>query len=171
MTIAKKFMLVLGLIFVVGILVAILAVYQHQRNLVSEQAMNASTRISQEAVRLLTVTDAIMAERVKSSMALLKEYGAELGEPRLGEPVRVNDREAANLWLGETAIANDFNLVDQLTRIMGGTATIFARTGDEFVRISTNVMTPTGRAIGTILAPQGAAIKQIQQGRAFLWCG
>lgn len=167
MTIAKKFMLVLGLIFVVGILVAILAVYQHQRNLVSEQAMNASTRISQEAVRLLTVTDAIMAERVKSSMALLKEYGAELGEPRLGETVRVNDREAANLWLGETTIANNFNLVDQLTRIMGGTATIFARTGDEFVRISTNVMTPTGRAIGTILAPQGAAIKQIQQGRAF----
>ena len=167
MTIAKKFMLVLGLIFVAGILMAILAVYQHQRSTVGEQAENESARISREAVRLLTVTDAIMLERVKSSMALLKEYGAEFGEPRLGEPVRVNDRDALNLYLGETPIANAFDLVDHVTQIMGGTATIFARDRDEFVRISTNVMTPTGRAIGTILAPQGAAIKQIQQGRAF----
>ena len=139
MTIAKKFMLVLGLIFVAGILMAILAVYQHQRSTVGEQAENESARISREAVRLLTVTDAIMLERVKSSMALLKEYGAEFGEPRLGEPVRVNDRDALNLYLGETPIANAFDLVDHVTQIMGGTATIFARDRDEFVRISPGV--------------------------------
>lgn len=167
MSIAKKFMLALGLILLLGILVAIIAVYQYQSSVVSNQAKAESDRISREALRLLTVTDAIMSERVKSSMALLKEYGSALGEPQLGPRITVNERQALDLLLGETAIANQFELVDRVTQIMGGTATIFARDGEEFVRVSTNVMTPTGRAIGTILAPQGAAIKQIQQGRAF----
>ncbi|HEX7762024.1 MAG TPA: cache domain-containing protein, partial [Cellvibrio sp.] len=54
-----------------------------------------------------------------------------------------------------------------MTSIMGGTATIFSRVGADYVRISTNVMTPAGRATGTVLAPQGAAIKEIQQGKPF----
>lgn len=167
MSIAKKFMYALTAILLLGVVSAVLLVYHHQRELAQQRAVNESNSISREAIRLLTVTNNIMMERVKSSMQLLREYGGELGEPQLGERVVVNERETNNLLLGDTAIANQFDLVDRTTKIMGGTATIFARDNNEYVRISTNVMTPTGRAVGTILAPQGAAIKNIQQGTAF----
>lgn len=160
-------MYALGFILLLGVVIAVLAVYRYQSELVQNRAINESNSISSNALRLLTVTDSMMMGRVKSSMKLLKEYGGELGEPQMGERVKVNEREANNLLLGETSIANQFELVDRTTGIMGGTATVFARDNNEFVRISTNVMTPTGRAIGTILAPQGAAIKKIQQGSAF----
>ncbi len=167
MSIAKKFMYALGAILLLAMLFAVVFVYRYQSELAQDRALSESDTITREAIRLLTLTDSMMMERVKSSMRLLREYGAELGEPQLGERVVVNDRETNNLLMGETPIANQFDLVDRTTNIMGGTATIFARDGEEYVRVSTNVMTPTGRAIGTILAPQGAAIKKIQQGTAF----
>jgi len=100
-------------------------------------------------------------------MALLKELGGKLGEPQPVDKVAVNGREVPNLLLGQHAIANDFSLVDKLTSLSGGTATVFTKDGADYVRISTNVMTPKGQAIGTVLAPQGAAIKQIQQNKPF----
>lgn len=72
-----------------------------------------------------------------------------------------------DLLLGSEAQGNSYQLVDDLTAIMGGTATLFSRTGDDFVRISTNVITDTGRATGTLLAPIGAAMAAIRQGKAF----
>lgn len=167
MSIAKRFMYSLGAILLLAVIVAVVLVYRYQSELVQDRALGEGNNISREAIRLLTLTDTMMMERVRSSMRLLREFGTESGEPQLGERIRVNDRETNNVLLGETPIANQFDLVDRVTNIMGGTATIFARDGEEFVRVSTNVMTPTGRAIGTILAPQGAAIKKIQQGAAF----
>ncbi|EIC20245.1 methyl-accepting chemotaxis protein [Thiorhodovibrio frisius] len=116
---------------------------------------------------LLSVTDALMSERVASSMALLKERGAELGTPSIGEPVRVKDRTLGDLLLGEEPQANRFELVDGVTKLMGGTATLFVRQGRDFVRISTNVKKDGQRAIGTILAPDGKVIEMIREGRSF----
>jgi hypothetical protein len=49
----------------------------------------------------------------------------------------------------------------------GGTATLFAKTGADYVRVSTNVPKDNGRATGTILDPKGKAIAEIDQGKAF----
>jgi hypothetical protein len=50
----------------------------------------------------------------------------------------------------------------------GGTATIFVKSGDEYVRVSTNVKKDDGsRAIGTILDPNGKAIVAIREGKPF----
>lgn len=167
MSITKKFMVALGAILLAGILLCALSIYLLERKSIQADADQESLRISSEALRLLGVIDSIMSERVKSSMALLQELGGQQGGPHQGEKVRVNERDAPDLLLGNTAIANQFVLVDKVTAIMGGTATIFSKDGADYVRVSTNVMTPTGRAIGTVLAPQGAAIKQIQQNKAF----
>lgn len=51
---------------------------------------------------------------------------------------------------------------------MGGTATIFVKNGDEFVRVATNVKQDDGsRAIGTILDPKGSAIAVIAKGESY----
>ena len=47
------------------------------------------------------------------------------------------------------------------------TATLFARGGDEYIRVSTNLPKPdgSGRAIGTVLA--GPALESIKAGQAY----
>lgn len=167
MSITKKFMVALAAIVFGGLILTAITFYIIEGRAVRAQADSESERISEESLRLLGVIDAIMAERVKSSMTLLRDYGAQLGDPVQSEKIRVNDRDVPELLLGDTAIGNQFDLVDKVTAVMGGTATIFSRDGADYVRISTNVMTPAGRATGTVLAPQGAAIKEIQQGKPF----
>jgi hypothetical protein len=50
----------------------------------------------------------------------------------------------------------------------GGTATLFVKAGDEYIRVSTNVKKDDGsRAIGTILDPSGPVIAKIKKGEAY----
>ena len=117
---------------------------------------------------LLEVTDTLLMQRVRGSMGLLHEYGKDLGAARLGEMVDVGDLRVPDLLLGEHAQANDAALVDTVTALMGGTATLFVRSGDDFVRVSTNVKRSDGeRAVGTLLDPKGKAIAAIREGKAF----
>ena len=63
---------------------------------------------------------------------------------------------------------NNFVLVDEVQKEVGGTATIFVKSGDEFVRVATNVKKDDGsRAIGTILDPKGKAIAAIAKGESY----
>ncbi|MAD43489.1 MAG: methyl-accepting chemotaxis protein [Oceanospirillaceae bacterium] len=167
MSVLRKFLVTLGL-FVAGfgVLMALISLYS-----ASETADERHQREQQAALLELTtlmdLTNGIISERVKSSMKLLRQNGMALGSARLGEAVQVNGTAATNLYMGRTGLAGDYQLVDELTAIMGGTATIFSRQGDDFIRISTNVMKEGKRAVGTKLAPAGKAMATIRQGKAY----
>jgi hypothetical protein len=63
---------------------------------------------------------------------------------------------------------NNFELVDDVVKQAQGTATIFVKSGDEYIRVATNVKKDDGsRAIGTVLDPKGKAIESIRKGEAF----
>jgi hypothetical protein len=63
---------------------------------------------------------------------------------------------------------NNFDLVDEVVKQAQGTATIFVKSGEEYVRVATNVKRDDGsRAIGTILDPKGKAIESIRKDQAF----
>jgi HAMP domain-containing protein len=128
------------------------------------------TEIEQQTkhiVDVLNTTDEIMASRVQNSMRLLKKMGAEMGAATQQGSVVVNGVTANNIVMGNATIGNNFTLVDGLTEIMDGTATIFSKTGADYIRISTNVIKNDKRAIGTKLSPSGKAIKQINKGQAY----
>jgi methyl-accepting chemotaxis protein len=168
MLLRKKIILVIGLILAVTTLFAVLLTAYLQSNTIHADARESAEGHEAEIISLLQVTDSIMAARVKSSMALLMERGTALGSATLGERVNVEGRGTGNLLLGGEPQANRFELVDGLTHVMGGTATLFTADAQDFVRISTNVRREDGsRAIGTLLDPQGAAIAAIRQGKAF----
>ena len=60
-------------------------------------------------------------------------------------------------------------MVDEIKKSSGATATVFVRDGDEFVRVSTNVLTPEGkRGEGTSLA-RAKAYEAVSKGDNF--CG
>src|SRR5438105_7856689 len=72
------------------------------------------------------------------------------------------------LYFGSTKVNNDFTIVDKVKAEAGGTATLFVKSGDDYVRVSTNVPgSVQGRALGTVLDPKGKAIVNINKGEAF----
>jgi methyl-accepting chemotaxis protein len=126
-----------------------------------------TTLQSEKILQVLDTTDTIMAARVQNSMRLLLQKADELGQPSQQGSVTINGVEANNIYLGDEPQGNNFTLVDGVTEVMDGTATIFSKTGDDYIRISTNVINNGKRAIGTKLSPTGKAIAKIKQGEAY----
>lgn len=123
---------------------------------------------AQTQVRMLTLTESLVGDKVNTSMRLLRDRAQLLGSPNINGLVGYGEGNFPNLVMGNTAQINNFSLVDGVTAIAGGSATLFVKNGEDFIRISTNIKQKDGsRAIGTKLDPYGKAIKAIQQGRAF----
>jgi len=167
MSIQRKFLLAIStVIALLALIIAIVTVFTTSSS-ISSQIQDQKKETGDRLINILQVTDTLMLERVKSSMALLKQRGAQLGTPKQSGMVSVKNTQARQLLLGNETQANNFELVDGLTSVMGGTATLFSRTGEDYIRVSTNVIKNGERAIGTKLAPNGKAIKQIQQNKAY----
>src|SRR4051794_10314922 len=108
------------------------------------------------------------AEDVRAAMQLVKSKAASLGAPVLKGEEAVAGKTVPALHFGTTKMNNNFVLVDEVQKEAGGTATIFVKSGDEFVRVATNVKKDDGsRAIGTILDPKGKAIAAIAKGESY----
>ena len=107
------------------------------------------------------------AEDVQRAMQLLKSKATALGAPSVrGRTSRRQDGPCFILW--HDPINNDFTVVDEVKKEKGGTATFFVKSGDEFVRVSTNVQKADGsRALGTLLDPKGKVIEAIAQDKSY----
>ncbi|WFU20889.1 Cache 3/Cache 2 fusion domain-containing protein [Bradyrhizobium sp. CB1717] len=107
--------------------------------------------------------------RVTKSMETLKSMTAKLGAPKLEGKDAVGGKEAPALYFGTTKVNNNFDIVDAVGKEdgKGMTATLFAKSGDEYIRVSTSVPKPdgSGRAVGTVLA--GHALESIKAGKAY----
>jgi hypothetical protein len=121
------------------------------------------------AMLMPSIANAQADPKVQTSMAALKAATAKLGSPKAEGTDVVSGKNAAALYFGTAKMNNNFEVVDAVVKENGGTATLFAKTGDEYVRIATNVPKPdgSGRATGTILDPKGKAIVAINKGEAF----
>ena len=107
--------------------------------------------------------------RVTKSMESLKGMTAKLGKPKLEGSEAVGGKDAPALYFGTTEINNNFDIVDAVGKedAQGMTATLFAKGGEEYIRVSTSVPKPdgSGRAVGTVLA--GPALESIKAGKAY----
>ncbi len=73
------------------------------------------------------------------------------------------------LLLDGQALNNDFSEVDEFRQMTAGVATVFVRSGDDFVRISTSLTKQDGsRAIGTLLDRQSPAYGRIMAGQPYV---
>ena len=65
-------------------------------------------------------------------------------------------------------VNNNFDLVDGVVAKGGGTATVFVKHGENFVRVVTNVKKDDGsRATGTVLDPNGKVIANIRNNEPY----
>ena len=101
-------------------------------------------------------------------MEMLKSKAEKLGTPKIEGTDTVAGKQVPALYFGSIKQNNNFALVDDVVNEAGGTATIFVKSGDEFVRVATNLKKDDGsRAIGTVLDPKGKAMEALKKNEAF----
>ena len=89
----------------------------------------------------------------KATIADLDARLAKIGAAKIDGTEKVGDKTVPALYFGERKINNNYDVVDAVRKAHEATATVFVKDGDEFVRVSTNVLTPEGkRGVGTQLA-------------------
>jgi hypothetical protein len=107
-------------------------------------------------------------QKVKAALSLLKTVSEILGPARIEGTDTIEGNAVPAVFLGATKMNNNFSLVDGIVKQVGGTATIFVKSGADYVRVATNVKRDDGsRAIGTILDPKGKVIDFINRNEGF----
>lgn len=168
MSIRKLFIVWISVVLLaIALIVSGLIAYRTQQTITSD-VVDRKNDLVEEITGMLTITDELMSKRVQNSLNLMIERGNQLGEARVQGTEVVAGQPRPALYLGDTLINNNFELVDGITKVMGGTATLFVRDGQDFLRVSTNVKKDDGsRAIGTTLNMAGAAGRAISRGEAY----
>jgi hypothetical protein len=106
--------------------------------------------------------------KVKPAMWLLESEANKLGPPKINGTDTVAGKQVPAIYFGSTKMNNNFDLVDEVVKEEQGTATIFVKNGEEYVRVATNIKKDDGtRAVGTILDPKGKAIESIKKDEPF----
>jgi hypothetical protein len=121
-----------------------------------------SNSIESRAISELTAKTTLLSELIEGSdqdlrtrtAALAKAFRANLqGKIELtAAMVAIKDQLAPVMKLDGRNVNLDFQLVDHFTEATSAVATVFARKGDEFIRVTTSLKNDKGeRAIGTLL--------------------
>ncbi|TWC14435.1 methyl-accepting chemotaxis protein [Pseudomonas sp. SJZ085] len=85
------------------------------------------------------------------------------------QPVTVAGVQTPSLSLGSEVLNNNFKEVDEFKQMTAGTATVFVRSGDDFIRVSTSVAKQDGsRAIGTVLDHASPAYARLTSGQSYI---
>ncbi|WP_339495890.1 methyl-accepting chemotaxis protein [Pseudomonas sp. RA_105y_Pfl2_P56] len=85
------------------------------------------------------------------------------------EPVTVAGTQTPGLHLGGEVMNNNFKEVDEFQQMTAGVATLFVRSGEDFVRVSTSLTKQDGtRAIGTLLDHTHPAYAKLMAGQGYV---
>jgi hypothetical protein len=120
---------------------------------------------------LLATANLVAAQAVdpKATIADLDARLAKIGSPKVEGSEETAGKTVPAIYFGSRKINNNYDVVDAIRKAHNATATVFVKDGDEFVRVSTNVLTPEGkRGVGTQLA-RNAAYAAVSKGDQY--CG
>jgi methyl-accepting chemotaxis protein len=158
---------ILGLVLGLMALVALVTTNILEREIRGAAAREVAEQ-KDRVLEYLRLADGLSEDSVHAAMRVLMSDGAGIGEPSIAGEAKLGAKVVPDLRLGKTSQVGNFALVDRIQQRMGGTATLFVRSGDQFVRVSTNVRHEDGsRAVGTVLDPKGRAYAAIEAGQAF----
>ena len=86
-----------------------------------------------------------------------------------GETIDIGGKAVPSLKVDGRVLNLDFSAADRFSSETGGNATIFAASGDDFVRISTSVKKENGeRAVGTALDRAAPAYAALREGKVYV---
>ena len=161
--VALWFLAVSTLLLLAGILG-----FQRLRGEMVRIAAGSEQAAVESVVEQLTTADAIYRQLTTASRKVLESEAARYGVASIRGNAAIAGKSVPNLTFGTRSAVADYVVVDGIKSRMGGTATFFVRSGDDYVRVATNVIKADGsRAIGTVLDPKGPAFAAISRGESF----
>jgi hypothetical protein len=94
---------------------------------------------------------------IKSMMAALRADIEALGAPKV---------QGGDLYFGNTKVSAD--AADGVIKRLGGAASIFVKSGDQYVRVATTLKKEDGTsAVGTTIAGDSPALAKLNNGQAY----
>lgn len=165
---ASRFMVPTGVVVVIGISALGLVLSYFLAKAVRTAANEDASFQVKAIIDVLQTADDLSSQSVHTAMRILQEEGSRIGAPASSGMTNIADQRVPDLLLGGASEVGNYALVDQIKTLTGATATLFVKRGDQFVRVSTNVMKPDGeRAVGTTLDPAGRAYAAVAKGQPF----
>jgi methyl-accepting chemotaxis protein len=166
--IAFKFLIPTILVIVLGVLAAGVVVSMRIGN---DVRRSAKAKVKADTARILEQLQTINRLRlqmVHGGLEVLRNEAAEWGMPALRGRTTLSGKRVPDLQFGEASQVGQYAVPDLVTERLGGTATLFVRDGDTFIRVSTNVTKDDGsRAVGTVLRSDGHAYAAIMKGEPY----
>lgn len=136
--------------------------------------------IAQSVNSLMEMQNAILLDKVKADIDTLDKRIFSLGFPKLNKraPIKatiVNQatKESENVTIptlefGGITINGKYDIVDDMQKTIGGSATIFEVLPDKLLRVSTSVRDSNDkRAVGTYIPSSSPVYKTVMQGKTY----
>lgn len=157
---------------VIGIFALVLTGFIVTVYLVTDRVMErrAGQDISEKTELLLHLLESADRDLRKQIGFMAKSFQGKLsGNLELGtETIDILGKQTPLLKLNNTPLNLNFTLVDGFTQTTGIVATVFARTGDDFLRVTTSLKNEKGeRAIGTLLDRAHPGYKAVLEGGTY----
>jgi len=175
----KLFMGVMAMFVTALLTVTLINLYQVKNDLFS-MGVSSLTSVSQIVYNTLKMQNDLTQEKLKTDLSLMNKEIKNLGDVHLDNSQMINmtiinqttkQRENVSiptLKIGQMSINNNFELVDKIKSLVGGTATIFQVLPGKLLRVSTNVRKLDGsRAVGTYIPSESPVYKTVMSGETF----
>jgi len=125
---------------------------------VSDQVLERIAEKDRSIAEMITLFDKALSAEVDRSTSLFASFLPSTYTLDETQKIDVNGVATPVFKAGDKVLNMDFSIPDQFLERSGAVATIFARTGDDFVRVTTSLKKQAGsRAIGTLLDRNGPA--------------
>jgi methyl-accepting chemotaxis protein len=135
---------------------------------INEQVLTRIAEKDRSIADTITLFDKALGAEVGRSMALFEHFLPPNFALDEAQKIDINGVATPVFKAGDKVLNLDFSVPDDFLARSGAIATVFARTGDDFVRVTTSLKKQDGsRAIGTLLDRKGPAYAPIVAGNAY----
>jgi methyl-accepting chemotaxis protein len=149
-------------------LVCVAGAWRLASSWIYDSVTQTATEQTSHVMDRMTTVDSMSRQQAEAAMRVLEDAAQSIGVPSLKGQTGLAGKLVPNLTLGSESQVMNFSLVDRVKHLAGSTATLFAWDGENFVRVTTNVIKPDGsRAVGTVLDPAGKAFAALRAGKPF----
>lgn len=168
MSLIKQTALPLAFVIVVFFFTFACIAYFYSKDALVSQAEESLERDTKLIVEKLSFYDNTLrnnADRLSNAFFSMLEGELELNN---AQTMSIGEYESPLLLLNATPLNLDFSYPDKFTQLTGGTATIFVRYKDDFLRATTSLRKTDGsRAIGTLLGKNHPGYERLMKGKKY----
>ncbi|WP_027796770.1 methyl-accepting chemotaxis protein [Paraburkholderia acidipaludis] len=135
---------------------------------VSDQVRARIAEKDRSVASSIALIDGALDAEVDRAMTLFASFLPGAWSLDDSQKVDIAGYAAPTIKAGDAVLDLDFTIPDQFLERSGAIATVFARSGDDFVRVTTSLKKQDGsRAIGTLLDRKGPAYAPLMAGRSY----